>query len=286
MNNTIKILLIAAMAAAIAGVIYYFTRDIEDDTTPIIAVTPTEKRVDSEVKSKIAGHNYAEAATAFDAIMGDIATESSVKDADGTLLMSVSEKRTCHKIAFYAFEPIFERYQKDYFERSSWSENELSALKSRAQSLLSMNIAEEKAKATLEAVVKNVDDYHAAWAVVRGTSSCATVAAVQGINSRLASYKRAPLTNNAALNSGMNSAYATAKQALASNIIARCRRVANGYHNYSSYQSFYSAVTDAMQSISEYVNAFGGESQFNDVRSELYRADSNAMNYNYPNQTD
>ena len=280
MNRAIKIALIAIVLLGIVATIVYF---INDDTgigkVDAIAKTDFEKEIEKQVKSDIEGKEYAVASTAFYNVLSEISTEASIVNKDGKKQLSENEVENCKKIAFYAYEPIFEDYQKAYFTHSSWSEKELNALKSRAQNLLGMNIAEGNAKSALSSVVANVNDYYAAWRIVKSAKSCTSVAAVQNIGKQANSYKRSPLLNNASLKAGLESAFSDAKSALANNINARCRKVAQSYQYYDSYTSFYSDYLAMNKLIDEYVMAFGGGSLFANSKGLLSQADDNAMDY-------
>lgn len=279
MNKTIKIALISLVVVSIAAVIIYFVNVTELPKSQEIASTPFEKEIASQVAKDIEGHDYTAATSAFNDILGVISTEASIVNSDGKKLLSETEVENCKKIAFYAYEPIFDSYQNSYFARSSWTDKELSALKTRAQKLLSMNIAEEEAKRSLSKVVSNVNDYYAAWAVVKRAHSCSSVSAVNKIKSDAASFKRAPLTNNASLSAGLNGAFSDAKNSLANSIKAKCHSVARNYQSYSSYESFYAAEEAALERINEYINAFGGATLFSESKSELKNADVEAMSY-------
>ncbi len=278
MNKTIKIALISIVIVGLISIIIYFINGTGTPQGGPIATTSFEKYIENKVNNSIKGKDYAEASQSFDDIIGEIQTEASIINSDGNKQLTESEVQNCKKIAFYAYAPVFDDFQSTYFNKSSWSDGELSALKSRAQSLLSMNIAEDDVKQRINKVITNVNDYHAAWSVVKSARGCSSVAAVNAIKSKVAQYNRIPLTNNASLKAGLNSAYSDAKSALANNINAYCRKVAQGYKSYGSYERFYAAEDAALAKISEYVNAFGGGS-FGDARSMLSQADENAMDY-------
>ena len=278
MNKTIKIALISLVIIGIISIIIYFVNGTDTPIGKTIATTQFEKYIENKVNNSIKGKEYAEASQSFDEIIGEIETEASIVNSDGNKQLSVSEVQNCKKIAFYAYAPVFDNFQSSYFNKSSWSDGELTALKSRAQSLLNMNIAEDDVKQRINKVITTVNDYHAAWSVVKSARGCSSVAAVNAIRSKVAQYKHAPLTNNASLRAGLNSAYSDAKSALASNIIAYCRKVAQGYKSYGSFERFYSAEEAALAKIHEYVNAFGGGS-FGDAINMLSQADENAMDY-------
>ena len=284
MNKTIKIILISLVVIGIASVIIYFINGTTTPSDTSIATTPFEKEIESQVASEIKGQDYSTASSAFFKILADIKTEASIVNADGNKQLSDNEVSNCKKIAFCAYEPIFENYQSAYFNRSSWDDAELKALKSRAQDLLAMNIAEGTAKHNIAKVVDIVNDYHAAWSVVKSARNCNSVAAVNSIKSKAASYNHAPLTNNASLRAGLNSAYSDAKSSLANNINAHCNRVAQGYKNYGSYVRFFDAEDAALNRINEYINAFGGN--FSNAKSVLIQADKNATEYYRNNEDD
>ena len=279
MNRAIKIALIAIVLAGIVATIVYFINSTGPDIVETIAKTDFEKEIENQVKSDVEGKDYATASTAFYNFLSEIETEASIVNSDGKKQLSNQEVENCKKIAFYAYEPIFEEYQKTYFSHSSWSDKDLNALKSRAQYLLSMKIAEGSAQNSLSSVVKNVNDYYAAWNVVKSAKSCSTVAAVRDVGNRAKSFIRLPLTNNASLKAGLEGAFSDAKSALANNINAKCRKVSQSYQYYDSYTSFYSDYLAMNKRIDEYVVAFGGESLFANSRSLLSQADDNAMDY-------
>ena len=278
MNKIIKIILISLVIIGIASVAFYFYNGTDTPKEQVIATTSFEKEIENQVKSQIQGNDYPQASKAFHDIMSTIKTEASIENVDGKKQLTTNEVANCQKIAFYAYAPIFNRYQKSYFSQPSWTDSELNALKAQAQELLSMNIAEGAAKHGIAQVIDNVNDYNAAWAVVRSAHSCYSVAAVKSIKSKVAQYNRAPLTNNASLRAGLNSAYTDAKSSLASNINAICRKVAQNYMAYGSYDNYLAAEEAALNRINEYVNAFGGGS-FGNAKNALAQGDNDAINY-------
>lgn len=278
MNKIIKIILISLVIIGIASVAFYFYNGTDTPKEQVIATTSFEKEIENQVKSQIQGNDYPQASKAFHDIMSTIKTEASIENVDGKKQLTTNEVANCQKIAFYAYAPIFNRYQKSYFSQPSWTDSELNALKAQAQELLSMNIAEGAAKHGIAKVIANVNDYNAAWAVVRSAHSCYSVAEVKSIKSKVTQYNRAPLTNNASLRAGLNSAYTDAKSSLASNINAICRKVAQNYMAYGSYDNYLDAEEAALNRINEYVNAFGGGS-FGNAKNALAQADNDAINY-------
>ena len=205
MKKIIKIILISLVIIGIASVAFYFYNGTDTPKEQVIATTSFEKEIENQVKSQIQGNDYPQASKAFHDIMSTIKTEASIENVDGKKQLTTNEVANCQKIAFYAYAPIFNRYQKSYFSQPSWTDGELNALKAQAQELLSMNIAEGTAKHGIAKVIANVNDYNAAWAVVRSAHSCYSVAEVKSIKSKVTQYNRAPLTNNASLRAGKSS---------------------------------------------------------------------------------
>ena len=279
MNRAIKIALIAIVLMGIIATIAYFINSTGTGKVEAIAKTDFEKEIESKVKSHVEGKDYTSASAAFYSILSEIVTESSIINSDGKKQLSDQEVENCKKMAFYAYEPIFEEYQREYFTHSSWSDRDLNALKARAQNLLSMKIAEGSAQNALSGVIKNVNDYYAAWKVVKSAKSCSTVAAVRDIGSRAKSFMHSPLTNNASLKAGLEGAFSDAKSALANNINARCRKVAENYQNYGSYTSFYDDYLAMNKRIDEYISAFDGASLFSNSKGMLSKAEESALDY-------
>lgn len=277
-NKTIKIALISIAVIAIVSVFIYFLKGIVKPPEDDIAKTPFEKYIEAKVKAEIEGKDYQTASTAFNNVLKDIETEASIINSNGAKQLTDNEVSNCKKKAFFAYMPIFDSYQQSYFIRSSWSDGELQELKSKAKYLKKMNLAEGQAEKALSDVISNVDDYYDAWKVVKSARSCTSVDQVNRIKSNAESYKRAPLTNNASLSVGLNSAYSEAKNSLANNIKAYCRSVAKDYKNYGSYDRFVDDVDSALKRIGEYENTFEGVT-FSDALDLLIQAELNAKEY-------
>lgn len=220
MNRNIKIVLIAIVLLGIIATIVYFIQRPGKEVKEKIAVTPFEKEIESKVQTSIVGPDYNAASTAFYNILDTIATEASIVNQDGSKQLTKDEVKNCKEYAFDAYLPIFNQYQSDYFGRSSWTEKELNALKSRAQNLLDMKIAEGMDKSMLDNIIANVNDYFAAWKVINNAKSCSSIAAVQRIKEQAERYQRQPLTNNASLQAGLSDAFFEAKVSLGQHIIA------------------------------------------------------------------
>lgn len=215
MNRTLKFVLIAVVLIGIITTIVYFIQVPGDGVKERIASTPFEKEIENKVQIGIVGQNYDAASTAFYNILDTIATEASIVIQGGSKQLTKDEVKNCKEYAFNAYLLIVDQYQKEYFGRSSWTEQELNALKSRAQALLDMKIAKGDDESMLASIVKNVNDYYAAWKVINGAKTCSTIAGAKNISEQVGHYERPPLTNNASLQAGLSEAFDDAKTSVA-----------------------------------------------------------------------
>lgn len=278
MNKTIKIILISVVAVGIAAVVLFSLKNVIFGTL-VIPTTAFEKDVDEMVKKEIKGQNYLTASEAFYRIVDDIQTEASVINNDGSHQLSEREVEKCKKIVFYAFEPVFESYQEDYFNRTTWAESDLDNLKSCAEDMLAMNIAESTAKSNLTKVVNTVKDYYAAKGVISRANHCTTVTAAKDLRDRAERLKRKPLTNNVSLKSGLDNVFNNAKKSVADYIYSSCCNLRNNYQNFDSYNQFNQKWSNLNNRINEFENNFGKSSVIDKSIKVLNEADENAMNY-------
>jgi len=282
MKTAIKIILIAVVLAAIAAAILFFTKGVDtSEGEKPIATTAFEKQVERRTAAEVAGKTYEEARSGFESILGDIRTESAITLADGSRNLSEAEEDKAKRILFYEYAPIFAQYAEGYFQKASWDDEPLKALRTEALELAAMNIAEKQTPIaqTLASTAQNVDDYYAAWQVARSASGCTSVAGIKSIAASAQKYLKAPLTNNTALASALRGAESEAKRAAARNIAAQCNRVANGYAGHGNYSAWVSAYNGAMEKIRQYTSAYGTNSELSAAQSALNRADNNALNY-------
>ena len=215
MGRNIKIALIAIVLLGIIATIVFFIKPPGKSVEERIAATPFEKEIENKVFAGIKGQDYDAATTAFYNILDTIATEASIVNQGGSKQLTKDEVNNCKKYAFSTYLPIVDQYQEMFFGRSSWTDQELSALKSRAQNLLDMKIAEGDDESMLASIVKNVNDYDAAWKVINGAKTCSTIAAAKNISEQVKRYERPPLTNNASLQAGLSNAFDDAKTSVA-----------------------------------------------------------------------
>lgn len=281
MKKYIKISLIAVIAIGIICSIVYFISGIGSGGDKIIATTSFEKQIQARTDAEIKGKEYNDAQTGFNSILQEINTEASVTLGDGTKNLTEAEVQKAKKIVFYEYAPIFTKYGKAYFKKSSWDDSVLKSLRSEAQILQTMNIAEKGTAvySDLLEIATNVDDYYAAWGVAKSASHCSTVSAIASLMSSANRYKKDPLMNNASLAAALNSVESNAKSSVIRVISSHCRGVANRYASYSDYASWTNAYESACDRINEYKKSYGYPADLQSARAALDDADNNALNY-------
>ena len=247
-----------------------------DDITPPpgdVAVPGFISQVSVAVNSRIVGANFSQAATAFDSIMSSVQTEMF------TERISAEQAGTCRKEAFYAFFPIFDSYQQQYFKRRTWSQKEVAEIEQRCKNLQSFNIATQGAAQTLNNVLKVIADYNGALALISHAKICNSPAAALNIKSKVANYKHAPLTNNASLMGDLNNSFSIAKASVARNISAKVQQLSGDYFRYINYADFFKDKTNIENRIDEYVKAFGSDSQAQSWKNTIKVADNDALRF-------
>lgn len=275
MKKYIKIGLIVAAVAVVVGIIVFAIKAIATPPKEEIMVTDFTQNIQTKSDSQIKGNDYDSATKGFDMLLGEIKTEAFVSLTDGQKSISQAEADKAKTIIFLAYAPIFTDYADSYFKHSSWDERDLNRLKSRATSLLNMQIAENGTETDhqLHNIVNNVNEYYAAWKVARSASHCSTVNGIADVTNRANNYRHAPLTNNASLAAALAGVGNTAKDAVVRKIAAYCDHVSNNYSNYSSYQSFYADYGHAIDRINEYKHKYGEPLMLKQAHQRLDNAD-------------
>lgn len=280
-RNVVKISVLAVVILGILGIAFYFISGVSDSKDQTIRSESLTTSIANGVRQHIVGKDYSEASKAYDSLLCIIKTESFITKDNGERLISEQEEMTCRKNAFDEYCKIFIDYSDRFFSGSSWNENILAEIKTEAQNLISTNLAENGTEfhSKLASNINNVNDYFAAWKVVRSASHCTSVSSVNNIKSSANSYMRVPLTNNESLKSGLASAYTYAKNSYANYVNDFCSKVSRNFKHYSSYDSFSSELSRASSMINDYIDNFGNESYFSNSKSILYNADIEAMEY-------
>ena len=279
MKQSLKIGIIVFAAIAIVGLLFYFTKKIDnaqvEKIVPQSFVKYIEQRADKEVKDK----PFDEAKASFYQLIGEINTESFVWLNDTTKALTDESLRKCKRIAFYAYAPIFAAQGIGYFNQQSWTIKDADAFRDEANALLAYGIAESgtQVKSDLDQIVKNVKEYHEALGVVSGASQCGSVDAVNKAISNAKKYRHDPLTNNKKLLADLTDVPSVAKEALANKIAARADAIIAKKCNYADYPQWFDAKEQAVNAIEEYEKAFGKVTKLSNERTKLEQADEEAL---------
>lgn len=281
MKNIVKIVVIAVVVIAITGIALFFLYGVSDSRKEVIAPRSLVSHIEQRVNNEIEGKDYTEATKGYESILEEIQTECFVTLTNGKRYVSVEDEAKCRRKSFDPYCKIFIDYANNTFAQHSWNESILPSIKEKAQQLLATGLAEKGTEydTDLKYCVNVVNDYFAAWKIVRSANNCTSISSVDNVKRSAANYMHAPLTNNSSLNSGLNQAFGNAKDSYARYINSFCERVANNNKAHSNYDGFLNDYNKASALIEGFKNNYGGESLFKDSESKLYYADQEAMKY-------
>lgn len=279
MRQSIKIGIIVFTAIAIVGLLFYFTKKIDNAEVEKIEPQSFVKYVEQQANKEIKDKPFDEAKNSFYKLIGEINTEAFVWQNDSTKALTDESVLKCRRMAFYAYAPIFTAHGIAYFNQQSWTIKDADALRDEANALLAYGIAENgtQVKAELDQIVKNTKEYHEALGVVNSASRCGTVDAVKKAISNANRYKHAPLTNNKKLMADLNNVPSVAKETLANKIVARADGIIARKCSYEDYPQWFDAKEQTVNAIEEYEKAFGKVAKLTNERTKLEQADEEAL---------
>lgn len=279
MKQSIKISIIVFTAIAIVGLLFYFTKKIDNAKIEKIEPQSFVKYVEQQANKEVKDKPFEEAKSSFYKLIGEINTEAFVWLNDSTQALTDESVLKCKRIAFYAYAPIFTAHGIEYFNQQSWTTRDADALREEANALLSYGIAESgtQVKADLDQIVKNTKEYHEALGVVSSASQCGTVDAVNKAISNAKKYKHDPLTNNKKLLADLNNVPNTAKDGLANRIVGRGDGIIARKCSYSDYTQWYEAYQQVIGAVDEYERAFGKIDKLTREKTKLEEADEEAL---------
>lgn len=279
MKNTIKVIIIIAAALAIVGLLYYFTKKIDNAEVEKIEPQNFVKYVEQQANKEIKDKPFEEAKKSFYKLIGEINTEAFVWLNDSTKALTDESILKCKRIAFYAYAPIFTANGIEYFNQQSWTIKDADAFREEANALLAYGIAESgtQVKVDLDQIVKNTREYHETLGVISSASRCTTVEAVKTVVSNANKYKHNPLTNNKELIADLNNVPSVAKESLANRIVSRANDVIARNCGYTDYAQWYEDYQLMIGKIEEYEHVFGTVSNLSNARTQLEQADEVAL---------
>lgn len=279
MKQSLKIGIIVFTAIAIVGLLFYFTKKIDNAKVEKIEPQSFVKYVEQQANKEIKDKPFDEAKNSFYKLIGEINTEAFVWLNDSTKALTEENVLKCKRIAFYAYAPIFTANGVEYFNQQSWTIKDADALRDEANALLAYGIAENgtQVKVDLDQVVKNTKEYHEALGVVNSASRCGTVDAVKKAISNANRYRHDPLTNNNKLKADLNNVPSVAKETLANKIVAQADGIIARKCSYFDYTQWYEAYQQVIEAIDEYERAFGKIDKLTREKTKLEEADEEAL---------
>ena len=261
--------------------LFYFTKGITQDPDGIIATTPFEKHIQELTNKEVKGLPYDSARSGFLSIMGEIQTEASIVMNDSSVILSDEEIERCKQIVFSEYFIIFNGYSKPFFGKSEWDDGVLKRIKTEAQELINMNLAQHDSEVykDLKEIVQTVDDYYKAWEIANNASRCISVQDIAITKKNADKYKKVPLTNNILLLGALNSAEQNAKKSVINNIVSYCNSIINNWNNYSDYIAWNNDYEKACNRIRFYTDKYNYTRELRDARSRLDLKDTEALRY-------
>lgn len=212
MNKAIKIGLIA-VAVLVIGIVMWRTlimppamKEIKFDGS----VFSTQIKTMTEDSIKDAA-GYDKAQQAFNSMLQDIDDAEFLENIDS------KEATECKKVIAQGLAPKLAAHGDTVFAASDWKASELDAMRDAAKTIIATEVLPSKSEdlEKLQALIKNVDDYHSALAVASSGSHCTSESELNSLNHKIKSFNRAPLNNCKSLMSALNAAPGKAKANIA-----------------------------------------------------------------------
>lgn len=293
--------MIVAVIAIIAAAALLFTKKIDNAATESITPKRCSELISELCQTKLRHDDYARSHHSFDSIIGVITTEEFVSLGNGEKQTEAEEIARCRITVADEYDNYLVDYSAEYFRRSQWNKATLNNMKADALILLDLrksasNILNEKdrehedveAPATedmdisdnqIREIASTVDDYSDALSVVNNASRCYSIDKLEEIIQKVSNYKRIPLTNNAELSAGLNSAISEAKESVVNSICRQCDRVANNFRSFGSYSNFINEYNKAINRIKEYESRYGYNSKLSEAQNSMDNAEKEAVDY-------
>ena len=212
MNKAIKIGLIV-IAVLVIGIVVWRTlimppamKEIKFDGS----VFSTQIKTMTEDSIKNAA-GYDKAQQAFNSMLQDIDDAEFLENIDS------KEATECKKVIAQGLAPKLAAHSDTVFAASEWKASELDAMRDAAKTIIATEVLPSKSEdlEKLQALIKNVDDYHSALAVASSGSHCTSESELNSLNHKIKSFNRAPLNNCKSLMSALNAAPGKAKANIA-----------------------------------------------------------------------
>ena len=212
MNKALKIGLIA-IAVLVIGIVVWRTLIMPPAMNEIKfdgSVFSTQIKTMTEDSIKDAD-SYNKAQMAFNSMLQDIDDAEFLENIDS------KEATECKKVIAQGLAPKLAAHGDTVFAASDWKTTELDAMRDAAKTIIATEVLPSKSEdlEKLQALIKNVDDYHSALAVASSGSHVSSESELNSLNHKIKSFNRAPLSNCKSLMSALKAAPGKAKANIA-----------------------------------------------------------------------
>ena len=212
MNKFIKIGLIA-IAVLVIGIVVWRTLIMppamkERKFDGSVFSTQIKTMTEDSIKD---ADSYNKAQMAFNSMLQDIDDAEFLENIDS------KEATECKKVIAQGLAPKLAAHGDTVFAASEWKATELDVMRDAAKTIIATEVLPSKSEdlEKLQALIKNVDDYHSALAVASSGSHCTSESELNSLNHKIKSFNRAPLSNCKSLMSALKAAPGKAKANIA-----------------------------------------------------------------------
>lgn len=214
-----------------------------------------DRYVDDYISDSINGHPNSAALVAYNHLYDVISTESSIsaKTPSGSkLLLSAEDAADCYGRAFTAYYSIFGAEANQLFSNTTWSDQNLRAVKNTAKMLMTRQGAKKNAD-SLNHYIDYVNGYYSAIDLIDQSKYCSGANSYSNYFSRAKNYLGYPYKNNSKLKNitsvVSDNAKTGWKRAITREVDNVCRRDCSYYNSYSDfyqgdYQSTYNKIDE------------------------------------------
>ena len=250
MKQVIKIGIILIVAAILAFIVKGSLNAISDSSSELLSAQDFENVIKNRTDSAFSdtGRDYMSAKRDYDKMMADIATEEFITLNDGNKSLSADKAKTCRDYCNNKFAPLFTKYANNYFNNTAWDSGILKSMQTTATSILASSGAGGEYSGELKTIENTANGYFLAEGVIARASKCSTVAGIGQLQSEANKYTGYRLP--ASTKNRLGSVGATAKNAVHSSIVSRCKNARTK-----------NAAQSAIEAAYEYIQKFGWTSE-------------------------
>lgn len=267
-KNIIKIgvpvLVLGGLIAIIAA-----TQKSIDTLSSDLRIEPLDfnSYVDGYISDSIKGQPNSAAQVAYNHLYDVITTESSISaktPSGSTQLLSAEDAADCYGRAFTAYYSIFGAEANQLFSNTTWSDQNLRAVKTTAQMLMTRQGAKKSAD-SLNHYIEYVNGYYSAIDLIDQSNYCSGANSYSNYLSKAKQYLGYPYKNNSKLKNITSEVSENAKTGWRNSITKEvdniCRRECSYYNSYSEFyqgdfQSAYNKIGDFNSAFS---SSWGGD---------------------------